>query len=132
MENTKKNLKWACVFLLLLIICLFVSVIHGQLSETAKTAQIMQYGKVVQTIDLQNIKEPHEFEITAINGGSNIIRVENVKIGIVHASCPDKICVKQGFITNGTLPIVCLPNKLSVVITNNNNELDAVTGGITK
>ena len=130
MENIKKNLKWACVFLLLIIICLFVSIIHSQLSETAKTAQILQDGQVIQTIDLQNVKEPYEFEIIAKNGGHNTIRVENGKIGIVHASCPDKICVKQGFSTNGTLPIVCLPNKLSVVIVNDNDGLDAVTGGI--
>lgn len=100
------------------------------MGETAKTAQIIQDGQVIQTIDLQNVKEPYEFEITAKNGGHNTIRVENGKIGIIHASCPDKICVKQGFITNGTLPIVCLPNKLSVVVVNGNDELDAVTGGI--
>ncbi|MDO5398167.1 MAG: NusG domain II-containing protein [bacterium] len=130
MDNIKKNLKWTGVFLLLIMICLFVSIIHSQLSETAKTAQIIQDGQVIQTIDLQNVKEPYEFEITAKNGGYNTVRVENDKIGIIHASCPDKICVKQGFITNGTLPIVCLPNKLSIVIVNNNDELDAVTGGI--
>lgn len=130
MENIKKNLKWVCVFLLLIIISLLVLLIHERLGETAKTAQIIQDGQVIQTIDLQNVKEPYEFEITAKNGGHNTIRVENGKIGIIHASCPDKICVKQGFITNGTLPIVCLPNKLSVVVVNGNDELDAVTGGI--
>ena len=130
MENIKKNLKWVCVFLLLIIISLLVLLIHERLGETAKTAQIIQDGQVIQTIDLQNVKEPYEFEITAKNGGHNTIRVENGKIGIIHASCPDKICVKQGFITNGTLPIVCLPNKLSVVVVDGNDELDAVTGGI--
>ena len=132
MENIQKNLKWACVFLLLIMLCLFISVIHNQLSETAKTAQILQDGQVIQTIELQNVKKPYEFEITVKNGGHNTIRVENGKIGIIHASCPDKICVKQGFITNGALPIVCLPNKLSIVIINDNDELDAVTGGIAK
>jgi len=132
MENIKQNLKWTCVFLLLIIISLLVLFIHKQPGETAKTAQIIQDGQVIQTIDLQNVKEPYELEITAKNGGHNTIRAENGKIGIIHASCPDKICVKQGFITNGTLPIVCLPNKLSVVIVNDNDELDAVTGGVTQ
>ena len=132
MENMKKHLKWACVFLLLIMISLLIVFIHRQLSETAQTAQIIQDGRVIQTINLQNVKEPYEFEIAAHNGGNNIIRVENGKIGIVHANCPDKICVKQGFITNGALPIVCLPNKLSIVIINDNHELDAATGGIVK
>lgn len=130
MENLKQNLKWALVFLLLIIVNLFVLFIHRRFFETATTAQIIQDGQVIQTIDLQNVKEPYEFEITAKNGGKNTVRVENGKIGIIHASCPDKICVNQGFITNGVLPIVCLPNKLSVVITDDNNNLDAMTGGI--
>lgn len=79
MENIQKNLKWACVFLLLIMLCLSISVIHNQLSETAKTAQILQDGQVIQTIELQNVKKPYEFEITAKNGGHNTIRVETVK-----------------------------------------------------
>lgn len=130
MTDFKKNIKWAIMFLLLICICVFMLVIHGHLSQTAQTAQIMQNGEVIRTVDLQNVKEPYEFEIIAENGGTNTIRVENGKIGMIQASCPDKICVKQGFITNGVLPIVCLPNKLSVVITDENNDLDAMTGGI--
>ncbi len=130
MENLKQNLKWALVFLLLIIANLFVLFIHRQFFETAKTAQIIQDGEVIRAVDLQNVEEPYEFEITAKNGGKNTVRVENGKIGIIHASCPDKICVNQGFITNEVLPIVCLPNKLSIVITDDNNDLDAMTGGI--
>lgn len=104
--------------------------VRGQFSDTAKTAQIIQNGEIIRTIDLQNIGEPYEFVISARNGGQNIVRVEPGKIGIIHASCPDKICVNQGFITNGALPIVCLPNKLFVVIVDDNDDLDAITGGI--
>lgn len=129
MKNFKQNLKWVFVFLLLIIVSLFVLFIHRKFSETATTAQIIQDGEVIRTVDLQNVGEPYEFEITAKNGEKNTVRVENGKIGIIHASCPDKICVKQGFITNGVLPIVCLPNKLSVIITDGNNGVDAMTGG---
>ena len=130
MESSKQNLKWILIFLLLIIVSLFVLFVRGQFSDTAKTAQIIQNGEIIRTIDLHNIGEPYEFVISARNGGQNIIRVEPGKIGIIHASCPDKICVNQGFITNGALPIVCLPNKLSVVIVDDNDDLDAITGGI--
>ena len=130
MESSKQNLKWILIFLLLIIVSLFVLFVRGQFSDTAKTAQIIQNGEIIRTIELQNIGEPYEFVISARNGGQNIIRVEPGKIGIIHASCPDKICVNQGFITNGALPIVCLPNKLSVVIVDDNDDLDAITGGI--
>lgn len=127
MADFKKNLKWAIMFLLLIGISLIVLFIHKQSLGTAKTAQIIQNGEVIRTVDLRNVSEPYEFEIISENGGTNTVRVENGKIGIIHASCPDKICVKQGFIANGVLPIVCLPNKLSVVVTGGSIGLDAIT-----
>ena len=30
------------------------------------------------------------------------------------ADCPDKLCVKQGFIDRPVLPIACLPNRLVI------------------
>ena len=132
MTEFKKNLKWALVFFLIIVICALVILLHNNSSKTAKTAEIIQNGEVIRIVDLQNVPMPYEFEVISPDGGYNTVRVEYGKIGIVHASCPDQICVKQGFIANGVLPVVCLPNRLSVVITDDSNDLDAVTGGITQ
>ncbi len=132
MTEFKKNLKWAFAFLFVIIICTLVILFHNNSSKTAKTAEIIQNGEVIRTVDLQNVPEPYEFEVISPNGGYNTVRVEYGKIGIIRASCPDQICVKQGFIADGVLPVVCLPNRLSVVITDDSGELDAVTGGITQ
>ena len=132
MTEFKKNLKWALVFFLIIVICALVILLHNNSSKTAKTAEIIQNGEVIRTVDLQNVPMPYEFEVISPDGGYNTVRVEYGKIGIIHASCPDQICVKQGFIANGVLPVVCLPNRLSVVITDDSNDLDAVTGGITQ
>lgn len=132
MTEFKKNLKWALAFLLIIVICALVILLHNNSSKTAKTAEIIQNGEVIRIVDLQNVPKPYEFEVISPDGGYNTVRVEYGKIGIVHASCPDQICVKQGFIANGVLPVVCLPNRLSVVITDDSNDLDAVTGGITQ
>lgn len=132
MTEFKKNLKWALAFLLLIIICILIIFFHNNSSKTAKTAEIIQNGEVIRTVDLQNVPTPYEFEVISPDGGYNTVRVEYGKIGIIHASCPDQICVNQGFITSGVLPVVCLPNRLSIVITDESNELDAVTGGITQ
>lgn len=132
MTEFKKNLKWALVFFFVIVICALVILLHNNSSKTATTAQIIQNGEVIRTVDLQNVPKPYEFEVISPDGGYNTVRVEYGKIGIVHASCPDQICVNQGFIASGVLPVVCLPNKLSVVITDESNELDAVTGGITQ
>lgn len=132
MTEFKKNLKWALAFFLIIVICALVIIFHKNSSKPAKTAKIIQDGKVIRTVELQNVPKPYEFEIISPDGGYNTIHVEYGKIGIVHASCPDKICVNQGLIDSGVLPVVCLPNKLSVVITDDSDELDAVTGGIVK
>lgn len=125
-----KNLKWALIFLLLTVICLLVILLHAN-SSGGKTARILLDGEVIRTVNLKNVSEPYEFTVTNENGGYNTIRVENGKIAVTEASCPDKICVHQGFIENGSVPIVCLPNKLSVVITAD-DKTDAVTGGAFK
>ena len=132
MTEFKKNLKWALVFFLIIVICALVILLHNNSSKTAKTAEIIQNGEVIRIVDLQNVPKPYEFEVISPDGGYNTVRVEYGKIGIIHASCPDQICVKQGFIADSVLPVVCLPNRLSVVITDDSNDLDAVTGGITQ
>lgn len=122
----KKNLTWAAVFVLLIIMSFLTIILHNFIQKPAKTAQIIQDGKVIKTVDLST---PYEFEIVS-ESGHNTIRVEDGKIGIIKADCPDKICVRQGFIDSGVLPIVCLPHRLSVVIVTDSDETDAIAGGI--
>ena len=129
MSLFKENIKWIFVLLLLIVLSIITVIIYKHNSGKSVTAQIIQNGQVIQTIDLQNIKGPCDFEVVSNNGGYNTIHIENGKIGVVSASCPDKICVKRGLIADGSLPIVCLPNRLSVVIANGNDETDAVSGG---
>ncbi len=125
----RKNIKWAAVFLLVIAASIAVWFLHKSFAKPPKTAQILQNGVVIRTVDLENVSEPYEFEVVSEDGGRNVVRVENSRIGVVDADCPDKICVRQGFITSGVLPIVCLPHKLSVVITDESG-VDAVAGGM--
>ncbi len=125
----RKNIKWAAVFLLIIAASIAVRFLHKSFAKPPKTAQILQNGVVIRTVDLENVSEPYEFEVVSEDGGYNVVRAEQGRIGVVDADCPDKICVRQGFITSGVLPVVCLPHKLSVVITDE-SEVDAVAGGM--
>ena len=124
-----KNLKWAVIFIVLVVLCLAIAIGHSCFSPTAKNAKIMQNGKVIREV---NLNEEYEFEITSPDGGYNTVRVEHGKIGVVGADCPDKLCVRQGLIGNGAMPVVCLPHRLSIVIDGKNNGVDAVSGGISQ
>ena len=43
-----------------------------------------------------------------------------------YADCPDKICIKQGKINKKGQTISCLPNKISISISNN-DDVDIVS-----
>ena len=51
-----------------------------------------------------------------MTGAENVILVEPNQISMQSATCPDHLCVKQGAISDGILPIVCLPNHIRISI----------------
>lgn len=59
--------------------------------------------------------------------GTNILIIDEDGVRIKEASCPDKLCVKQGKIKRAGEVLVCIPNRLVVRIINDEG-LDFVTG----
>ena len=51
-----------------------------------------------------------------LNGGTNILCIENGEAYLKDADCPDKLCVNQGRIDKSGETITCLPNKLTVTV----------------
>ena len=129
MAELKKNLAWIGVFALIAAACAIVILCRANTAPRAKTAKILSDGEMVRVVDLENVKTPYEFTVTSKDGGENTVRVENGRIAVVSADCPDKICVKRGFISGAQPPIVCLPNKLTVVVIGDDKDIDAITGG---
>ncbi|RKD33196.1 NusG domain II-containing protein [Thermohalobacter berrensis] len=54
--------------------------------------------------------------------GYNKLEIGDGRVRIIEADCPDKLDVKQGWISNPGQVIVCLPNRLVVEIITENNE----------
>jgi len=50
----------------------------------------------------------------------NSIEIKDTKVRMLHADCPDKRCVKMGFVRN--VPIICLPNQVLVEIRKSEQE----------
>ena len=118
----KNNLKWIIIFAALCLVCGLILVMAGH--RSGEIAEITVDGEVIRTVDLS---ESCEFDIDLGDGEFNQIRVEDGKIAVIDASCPDKLCVRRGYISGGGIPIVCLPHRLTVEITGNSG-VDAVTG----
>ena len=51
-----------------------------------------------------------------LNGGTNILHIEDGKAWLVDATCPDKLCINFGKIENNGETITCLPNKLTITV----------------
>jgi len=100
------------------------------LSRTpADYARIYLNGELTVTINLTDVPESYMFNVTGTTG-RNLISVEQGRIRVYGANCPDLICVRQGWASSGLVPIVCLPNRLVITLDggNNNMSVDAVVG----
>ena len=51
-----------------------------------------------------------------LNGGTNVLRIQDGQAWLVSADCPDLLCVKQGKIRYEGQTITCLPNRLTVTV----------------
>ena len=59
---------------------------------------------------------------------ANRITVENGRVCVSEANCPDRICVRRGWIRFAGESIVCLPHKLVVTVRGGASGPDAYSG----
>ncbi len=117
----------AAIIIINLFIMLYGS--NNMVQATEKIAYVYSNNKLKGRYTLtENYKT--EFTVENDTGtGFNTVHIEDGKIWIHEASCPDKICLNQGKIQNGGEVIVCLPNKLMVQIkssTDNSDDIDII------
>lgn len=122
--NTKHNNKKAAVIIsAFLILSASLSLLYllipcpgSGAAGGGYTADIYQDGRLLYSILLSDISENRTFFIENPEGGINEIEIRPDGIGIISADCPDRLCVRQGFITDAKLPITCLPNRLVILL----------------
>lgn len=91
-----------------------------------KIVEILSDGEIIYTFDMTKV-ENQEIVIfydshdnsdndngNHAHGSSNTIQIENGEIWVREAQCPDQTCVKMGKLYSESLPIVCLPNRLTI------------------
>lgn len=121
--NTKQDYKKAAVIIsAFLILSAAFSLIYllipgsGSAASGGYTAEIYQDGRLLYSISLSDISQSRTFDIVSSEGGINEIEIRPGCIGIISADCPDKLCVRQGFISDGKIPVTCLPNRLVILL----------------
>lgn len=64
-----------------------------------------------------DLNQDGEQMIESPGGGTNRLVIKDGAVHMEEASCPDKVCIKQGAISETGQSIVCLPNRVIVTIT---------------
>lgn len=112
MKSTK---FWLSLIAALLAVAAACAVLIPLLIPKGNMAEITVEGTVVRTIDLSQVTQEETFVVDGPNG-TNTVEVAPGQIRVLAADCPDQVCVHQGWISDGTAPIVCLPNQLVITI----------------
>ena len=89
-----------------------------------------QYRYVIEGIDDKIYVYKNDVLFKTINNLNNddfknIINMENNKIYMEDATCKNKDCMKTIISNNSYLPIICT-NGISVIISNDNNDIDII------
>lgn len=91
-----------------------IGAVFFQLSApSGKLVRIVSDGNLIETIDLS--VSPDREIVIENEYGKNIVSVEDHRIRVSEADCPDQTCVKSGFLS-GARPIICLPHKLVIEV----------------
>ena len=118
-----KTRYWILLLTVVLLLCLALSIPILLPGEDAQAAEIISDGQVICIVDLQRNTE---FTVSSPNGGENTVTVENGRIGVTAATCPDHYCMDRGMCSSG-VQIVCLPNHLVIRFVGQQN-IDAISG----
>ena len=100
------------LILIVLLVILSLTPLIFNIESNKNIAEVKLNGNVIRQIDLS---KDDTFVIDS-EGGTNIVKIEDGKIAIVEADCPDKVCVKTGAISNAGEVIACVPHKLIILI----------------
>ena len=112
--------------LLILALLVLAGAAYGILRltrEPGNEAAVTVDGQLVLTVPLTR-----EATVTVgeNRGFRNVVEVSGGRVRVLAADCPDRLCVRQGWIRFGGESIVCLPHKLVVTVRGSEHDLDAV------
>ncbi len=128
MKKTINNTTLADRLLFILLISVSIAGIFFSRDALSQGSDVIIEvdGKPVYTLPLYSNR------LLSIDGpyGPTLIEIERGKVRVKESHCRNQICVKEGWISRGA--IVCLPNKLVIIVGGSKKDkqqgIDAITG----
>lgn len=117
----KRHLKYLLIFGVLIILCL-VGILWSELfAPRSAVAEIYLDGQLQKKVHFAALSETIHIQV----GEGNTLAADQSGIWMEHADCPDGLCIKQGKLQSGARSIICLPNRVSVVLSGE-SEMDGL------
>lgn len=113
-HGDRKTRIWIIALAALCLVCVVGYVIAGAVG-TGTVAVVRVDGEELYRIDLSRVTAEYDIDIDT-RYGHNTVHVAPGNISVTAADCPDGVCVAQGAISRGGVPIICMPHHLSVRI----------------
>lgn len=117
-----KTKFWILLTAFIVAVCLGLTLWLYRSGEPASTVTVISEGKVLDTLSLA---EDQTIEIRS-ERGTNTVTIQDGKVAVTQADCPDGHCMARGFCDRGA-QIVCLPNRL-VLQFSNDPAIDGISG----
>lgn len=121
-EKTGKLSRKHDLLLVLAVLAAAVLLFAGRklfFSKSPASVTVSVDGAEVMTLDLN---QDCDEIIESPGGGTNRLVIKDGAVHMEEASCPDKVCIKQGTISETGQSIVCLPNRVIVTITGTDSQ----------
>ena len=121
-----KSWRWIVILSAAAAVGILLSVILPARQPAGNIVCIYSGGELIYRIDTSDPGNRGEYTVT-LGDSLNTVVVDADGIRVVSASCPDGLCIRQGYLR--TAPIVCLPNRLVIEWLNGADQpYDAIAG----
>lgn len=112
------------VVIIIVIAAFLITISFHEDDSSEKTAVITQNNIVLDRVRLDKLSERYTLNYFGQYPGT--IEAENGRIRFLHAECPDKVCVKTGWISHPGQIAVCLPANVIIKIEGETSDLDII------
>ena len=112
-SKQKRRNELVLVLVLLAVILIGFLVVRLQRQKDAFIVDVSVDGTTIATYRLNDELDTW---INGYQGGKNHLVIHDGCARIEEADCPDKLCVKQGTVSQSGESLVCLPNRVVVAI----------------
>lgn len=123
MDKRKRLVMDAVLIALLLAVTGILYLSFGRTEETGSYAVVRVEGQIVGRYPLS------EDRVVPLNGGTNVLAIQDGYAWMQEADCPDHVCMLMGKIHKTGQVITCLPNLLTVTVEGGgDDQVDMIVG----